>query len=484
MYISSQEFIFYRIFPNIKILEHQINYEEKFEENSFFRRINIISINPNYLKIEGVEENCLEENINGLNDELIIFDSNLNIVSIFIKSETINKRYHLDNKQNAINILKISNIINTKLSFEEINIKNSQLIAGVENLKKNCVINLIKKDYDLWDEDDIILIKSYYKLQLFGQLFCLNKPLNLNEQYNLFLKLFQNLEDFEKKCKRITDKKLETLLFSSACIAFSNIAKDEKKREEVKDQKELLDLIDFNDNSIYKDALENNKEFIINLKRSSFIFNYFLQIYSPYKQNENLIIDYENIGEIRLKTSMISLITIHQLKYGLFKNLPKYAIRLFFNYNNDNYRDKDTSILNTSIILFNEVKLFGKPLTLSDLDSNNDKNYSKRIRLSTTIKNKKFYNLKTIFNKNEESYINSPIVFYNLDTHELIIFQEENEGNLKGEKGESFGNLITNNNRELIIELYNLNNSQMEKLYDNSIWISEANTNLIDELKK
>jgi hypothetical protein len=80
---------------------------------------------------------------------------------------------------------------------------------------------------------------------------------------------------------------------------------------------------------------------------------------------------------------MISMITIHQLKYGLFKSLPKYAIRLFFNYNNDN--DKNTTILKTSIILFNEIKLFGKPLTLSDLDSNNDKNYIKRIRLSIIL---------------------------------------------------------------------------------------------------
>ena len=177
----------------------------------------------------------------------------------------------------------------------------------------------------MWDEDDIIFMKSYYKLQLFSQIFYLNKSLNLNDQYNLFLKLFQNLEDFEKKCKRITDKKLEALFFSSACLVLSNIAKDEKKREEVKDQKELLDLIDFSENSIYKDALENNKEFIINLKRSSFIFNYLLQINSPNKINENLIYDYENIGEIRLKTSMISMITIHQLKYGLFKSLPKYV---------------------------------------------------------------------------------------------------------------------------------------------------------------
>ena len=484
MYVNSQEFIFYKTFPKIKILEYQINYEEKFEENSFYKRINLININLKDLEIEGVEENFLEENINDINDELIIFYSNINIVSIFIKSETIQKRYNLTNKQNAINLLKISNIINTKLSLEEINIKNSQLMASVENLKKNCIINSIKNDYDLWNEDDIILMKSYYKLQLFGQIFYLNKSLNLNDQYNLFLKLFQNLEDFEKKCKRITDKKLEALFFSSACLVLSNIAKDEKKREEVKDQKELLDLIDFSENSIYKDALENNKEFIINLKRSSFIFNYLLQINSPNKINENLIFDYENIGEIRLKTSMISMITIHQLKYGLFKSLPKYAIRLFFDCNNDNDNDKNTTILKTSIILFNEIKLFGKPLSLSDLDSNNDKNYIKRIRLSITIKNEIFWHPKTIFNKNEESYTNSPIAFYNLDSHELIIFQEENEGNFKGKIGESFGNLITNNNRELIIELYNLNNAQMEKLYDNSIWISEANTNLIDELKK
>ena len=95
-----------------------------------------------------------------------------------------------------------------------------------------------------------------------------------------------------------------------------------------------------------------------------------------------------------------------------------------------------------------------------------------------------FWHLKTVFNKNEGSYTNSPIAFYNLDSHGLFIFQEENEGNFKGEIGESFGKLINNNNRELIIELYNLNNVQMEKLYDNSIWISETNTNLINELKK
>lgn len=475
---GSQELIFYQNFPNIKILGCQINYDEKFEENCFFKRINIISITPKDLEIEGLDNKFIQDNvINNDNDELIIFDSNLNIVSAFIKKETVNRINNFSDKKIAINSLKISEIINSKLSPEEINKQYDKLLLAVESLKNSFIINSMKTDYDLLVEDDIIFMKLYYKLKLFGCIFYTKKSFDLN-QYNLFSTLFQNLEDFENKCKKINNNKLESLLFCSACIALSNIAKDPKKSLEIKAQKELLDLLDFSENTIYKDAIINNMDFIIQLKRSSFIYKYLLQFNSASKLNQNLVYDDGTNEERKLKTTMISMITIHQLKYDLFKSLPQYGIRLFFNYDDD----KATTIINTSITMFNEIKLFKKPLTILDLNPDNDTNFIKRVRISITIKHERFCHIKKIFNKNEDNYINSPIVFYNLDSHELIIFHQDEE-NFKGEIGESFGNLITNNHRELIIELYNIDDIQMKKLYDNSIWVNEANNNLIDELK-
>lgn len=89
-----------------------------------FKRINLININYSKLKIEGVGN---EEIYNIMDDtnKVIIFNLKLNSISDFIKTNTTAKKtpsINNNKKKDINNNLKISEIINTKLSKEDINI--------------------------------------------------------------------------------------------------------------------------------------------------------------------------------------------------------------------------------------------------------------------------------------------------------------------------------------------------------------------------
>ena len=139
--------------------------------------------------------------------------------------------------------------------------------------------------------------------------------------------------------------------------------------------------------------MDNNKEFICKLKINSFLFIYLLQFNLT---NSQISINDENVTK-NVKVNMISMITLNQLKFDLYKSLPRYAIRLFFN----SFDDYGTTILNISITLFNEVIIFGKGLSTNELSIQEDPYFKKRVCLSLVLKHERFCYLKKIFNKNE-----------------------------------------------------------------------------------
>ena len=49
-------------------------------------------------------------------------------------------------------------------------------------------------------------------------------------------------------------------------------------------------MIDFNEDTIYKYVLDNNKEFITMLTKDSFIYNFLLQFHSSNKYNEETVL--------------------------------------------------------------------------------------------------------------------------------------------------------------------------------------------------
>lgn len=479
LFSNSQEIIFYKNFPKIMLSNQIINYEEKFEKDSDLKRINLINIDKS-LKIEGIDYKTIWEILDECKNNLIIFDSKLNLLSYYNKSATTNIESLIDTerKLEVISLLNISEIIKSNLSIEDINDKyKNEIINVTGNLRTLYVTNCIKKDYNLMDENDILIMKSYYIINLFDKIFQFSEHLNhkVDIKYGIFKQIFTNLEAFEQKCKKINNKHIELLLFVSACIALSKYAENEEKIKETENMEELLDLIDFSEDSIYKDALDKNKEFIKNLRKSSFLFNYLLQFNSA---NSN-INESNNYKSKKIKANMISMITINQLKYDLYKNLPKYAIRIFYN----SFDDYATTILNTSITLFNEINIFGKKLSNNELSIKEDPYYKKRVCLSIIIKHERFCHLKKIFNKNEFDYLNSPLGYLILDSNEIQAFHDKIYKD-KGEIGESFEKLITNDRRELITCLFNINDIDMKTIYNNEIWMKESNNDLIKELEK
>jgi len=468
---NCNELIFYKTYPKITIGEFNINYQELFDNKSLFKRINLINIDFNLLKIEGIENN----DIIYLDDEiskLTIFNSDLNILSSYEKSLTEKISVNsLNRKKNIINLFSDSYIINSKLSIEDIKNKYQSLLLKVTGNLINYNTKLyIKNDYINLDIYDAQIFKSYWKVNLFNKVFKIY-GFNFEKKYELFIKIFKNVEYFEERCKIMKDEILEAKFFATICFILCKNLNEKNKIEEIQKKDQLFELLDFNENTIYKAAYENNIEFISKLTHNSFIYNYLLQINSSSKE-----IEFEN--NQKFKVNMISMLTIQQLKYDLYKSLPKYGIRVFYNFEDD----YATTSLNTGVTLYNEPNIFGRELSDEELLCENDIYYQKRVCLSIILKHERFTHLKKIFNKNEKNYLDSPLGFLDFNSSRIVKYHCQYDST-KGEIGESFENIYTNKNRKLIVNLFNIKNVDMKNLFNNNLWVNEKNDELIKELK-
>ena len=247
-----------------------------------------------------------------------------------------------------------------------------------------------------------------------------------------------------------------------------------KKNEDKISESLIFDLIQFDKDSIYKDGNDNNLDLILNLTKKSFLYTYFLQFNSSF--NKSQILFYNNKNVVACKTSMI---TLNQIKLDLIQSLPKYGIRISF--------DTDylaNTILNTDITIYNEKKIFGHFLNETELDKNNDTNYIKRVKISFLQKHERFILYKKYLNKSDKDFVNSPRGIVNYEEDKVFILESKNDIE-KGELGESLEFLLTNGNRDLIDNIFNLKeNKNLKELYEINLFLESNNRNLISKLKE
>ena len=488
---TSSEFIFYKTFPIITITnEHIIDIQEKFENNQIFKRVNILNVNRENIKLNGnpliyydalepsdkTSYEISEEDL--FPDILFLIGKNLNILSYFDKDIFYNSSFVDDkHKLKFINLIKNIELFDKDDSLNNLNDKKDELLYMFKNCLSFVNKYVIEKyiygniqNYNHYDEE--ILIK-YGKFLVLEQIFYKNNNLEINEEnYNIYQKIKTSFNLFIDKCKAIEKDSLQfAKLYYSACHVLINyLEKPDNIKEDI-----LFDIIQFENDSIYKDANKNNLYLILNLTKNSFLYPYFLQFNSSFNKSKILIDDNGNF----IEACKISMITLNQIKIDLIKSLPKYGIRIYFN---ADYLA--TTILNTDITICNEKKLFGKFLSQKELDTSNDIKFTKRVKISFLQKHERFGHYKKWLNKTEKDFINSPRGLINYDGDNVYILASKK--NLqKGEQGESLEYIMTNGNISLIDNLFKCNEDcELKELYDINIFLPRTNDNLIQILKK
>ena len=173
------------------------------------------------------------------------------------------------------------------------------------------------------------------------------------------------------------------------------------------------------------------------------------------------------------------MITLNQIKLDLIKSLPKYGIRIFF--------DTDyltTTIINTDITVYNEKKIFGHFLSQNELNSNNDINYNKRVKISFLQKQERFRHYKLYLNQSEMDSINSPRGIINYEDN-IIYILESKKDNTKCELGQFFEYIMTSGKSDLIDKIFKLDeNINLKELYDINLFLEDNNNNLIKILEQ
>ena len=488
---TSSEFIFFKTFPNITINDkHSIDIQEKFENIQIFKRVNILNVNRENIKLNNnplFYYNVLEpldDKKYEISEELLFPDvlfligKNLNILSYFNKDIFYNSSFVEDKlKLKFLDLIKNIELFDKNDSFNNLNEKKKELLTLFQNcssylnnykIKKYLYGNIQK--FNQYDEE--ILIK-YGKYLIFEQIFYKNNNLEINEaNYNIYNKIKTSFNLFIDKCKVIEKDSLQfAKLYFSGCHAIINyLEKSNNIKEDI-----IFDIIQFENDSIYKDANENNLYLILNLTKNSFLYPYFLQFNSSF--NKSIILEDDNRDYI--EACKISMLTLNQIKIYLIKSLPKYGIRIYFN--TDYYA---TTILNTDITMYNEKKLFRKFLSQKELDSSHDIKFNKRVKISFLQKHERFGHYKKWLNKTEKDFINSPrgLINYNED----IVYILASKKNInKGEQGETLEYILTNGNRGLIDNIFKCNEDcDLKEIYDINIFLPSTNDDLIQKLKK
>ena len=364
---NSSEFIFYKEIPKITLNnKYNINIEEKFEQNQVFKRINILNVNRDNIRLNNnpllyfdilnplnkkgyqISEDRLFPNI------LFLIGKNLQILSFFNKDLFYKSSFIQDkDKKSLLTYLKNMDIIDKNDSLVNLKANEEQILQMIYNCSNPFNLNLFQK-YEIgniqnFNQYDADLLIKYGKFQIFKKIFY-NKykfNLELNQfNYNVYKKILELLNTFYEKCKKIEKDSLQlSKIYNAACnmiLDYMNFKKNEDKISESL----IFDLIQFDKDSIYKDGNDNNLDLILNLTKKSFLYTYFLQFNSSF--NESQILFYNNKNVVACKTSMF---TLNQIKLDLIQSLPKYGIRISF--------DTDylaNTILNTDITIYNEKK--------------------------------------------------------------------------------------------------------------------------------
>ena len=239
---TSSEFIFFKTFPNITINDkHSIDIQEKFENIQIFKRVNILNVNRENIKLNNnplFYYNVLEpldDKKYEISEELLFPDvlfligKNLNILSYFNKDILYNSSYVEDKlKLKFLDLIKNIELFDKDDSFNNLNEKKKELLTLFQNcssylnnykIKKYLYGNIQK--FNQYDEE--ILIK-YGKYLIFEQIFYKNNNLEINEaNYNIYNKIKTSFNLFIDKCKVIEKDSLQfAKLYFSGCHAIIN----------------------------------------------------------------------------------------------------------------------------------------------------------------------------------------------------------------------------------------------------------------------
>ena len=150
---------------------------------------------------------------------------------------------------------------------------------------------------------DFKQILEYNKNREDGENFEEFNNLEINEaNYNIYNKIKTSFNLFIDKCKVIEKDSLQfAKLYFSGCHAIINyLEKSNNIKEDI-----IFDIIQFENDSIYKDANDNNLYLILNLTKNSFLYPYFLQFSSSF--NKSIILEDDNRDYIEVcKISMLT----------------------------------------------------------------------------------------------------------------------------------------------------------------------------------
>lgn len=118
-------------------------------------------------------------------------------------------------------------------------------------------------------------------------------------------------------------------------------------------------------------------------------------------------------------------------------------------------------------------KLFGHFLSKKELNSNNDINYNKRVKISFLQKHQRLCHYKKYLNKSEMDFVNSPRGIINYEDS-LIHFLAPKKNKSKGELGESLEYIITGGKSEIIDKVIKLGeNINLKGLYDINLFLKK-----------
>ena len=161
---NSLELIFFKKFPKISLdmkYYKDIGYDENFEDKEYFKRISLINIDRKKMQNLDFISNDYKEffSLNEYKDLIVIFGSNLEILSYFEKSKS-----NIRNKiKNLYESVKFAENFSSELSFDQIKaqkIKLNQMINKLK-VKQNSIYYKTNNDLSMWN--NIPLLTAYGK---------------------------------------------------------------------------------------------------------------------------------------------------------------------------------------------------------------------------------------------------------------------------------------------------------------------------------
>ena len=487
----------------IEYNNHKLDVKENFDDIKTRKRISIINIDLNKLKLpkkknkQKGKEN-IEFTTKGINFKNILISiykgkNSDNIIGIFKNQPyyqfDVNKKQIINDLKNIIEPSKKYLNYENKKSFNDyfnnIDYKNPTYKEGLiksEEFYQNAEIEKFFSKYKpSLDEDDLEIYKLYCEFLL---LFPKIKNKNKKQTYfyiNQYYFSKKAIENFRKTIpNNITEKEKIILEYTACRVLFSLLSNEKGNCIE-----EIFEFIDFkNENSIYHDAIEHNKKFINLLKEESEIFPFFLQLNSGSTSN---YLDQNNL----ILSSRISMLSLNQIKNHLKSCILDYGIRIkilsHFN---------AITLTETRITSFSEINIFGNYLT--NLNINNDFNFNKRFVLSNIMKHEQFGHIKFSINDSSfnldnpyfiktnsqyESY--SPVETYcPLNDEFNEIYDPNLSSNDRGESGYSFSFYLTRGDESLYNFLENKYANFKELFQSVELMVSNDLTEFCKKLKK